>query len=137
MNFINLTSSEVVIYSLRDCRVSTRLQVCGLSDPFAIPVARFSPAKRPARTSVSVVDLPPVLYDGVDEIPLCGWKFAKVSNLPAYDPNKPNGYIVDAAVVHAAKASGRPTDDLYLPAWPVYANDSSIIVGYAKLMQMY
>lgn len=130
---INLTNRAIRIYQKKEVDAM-------LSDEIEIrPVAEFPPAEVQARvipnhnkeSHVPCYDQEVGVVHNVPVIQTFGYK--ELVNLPEYQ----NGvyYIVEEAVVDAAKMLGRNTDDLLIPFDNVFAEDSMETIGYFAFMQ--
>lgn len=132
MNLVNLTPHPVMIYLVEACITLPGGRGYKLVDSSTTPVMVIAPSGVVARATQHEERRDPITADGLS-IPICRMVYGAPVDLP--EPEEGVGYIVSAITANAAKAAGRPTDDLFITAGMIRDEQGNIIgcTGFAKV----
>lgn len=132
MNLVNLTPHAVMLYTAESCITLPGGRGNKLVDSSTTPVMVIAPSGVVARATQYEECRDPLTAYGL-RIPICRMVYGAPVDLP--EPEEGVGYIVSAITANAAKAAGRPTDDLFITAGMIRDEQGNIIgcTGFAKV----
>lgn len=132
MNLVNLTPHAVMLYPAEACITFPGGGIELIDPGNTTPAMVIAPSGVVARATQHEERRDPITADGLS-IPICRMVYGAPVDLP--EPKDGVGYIVSAITANAAKAAGRPTDDLFITAGMIRDEQGRIIgcTGFAKV----